>query len=65
MAKDYNGYMGCVDKSDQMKSFYEITRKRKKWWHRLLWHFIDVNLVNSFLIFKLLNPNKNFKLKHF
>ena len=31
MAKDYNGYMGCVDKSDQMKSFYEITRKSRKW----------------------------------
>ena len=53
MAKDYNGYMGCVDKSDQMKSFYEITRKSKKWWHRLLWHFIDVTLVKSFIISKV------------
>ena len=57
--------MGCVDKSDLMKSFYEITRKSKKWWHCLLWHFIDVTLVNSFIIFKLLNPNKDFKLKDF
>ena len=65
MAKDYNGFMGRVDKSDQMKSFYEITRKRKKWWRRLLWHVIDVTLVNSFIIFKLLNPNKDLKLKDF
>ena len=65
MAKDYNGYMGCVNKSDQMKLFYEITRKSKKWSHRLLWHFIDVTLVNSFIIFKLLNPNKDLKLKDF
>ena len=65
MAKDYNGYMGCVDKSDQMKSFYEITRKSKKWWHCLLWHFIHVTLVNSFIIFKLLNSNKDLKLKDF
>ena len=64
MAKDYNGYVGCVEKSDQMKSFYEITRKRKRW-HRLLWHFIDVTLVNAFIIFKLLNPNKDLKLKDF
>ena len=65
MAKDYNGYMGGVEKSDQMKSFYEITRKSKKWWYRLLWHFIDVTLVNFFIIFKLLNPNKDLKLKDF
>ena len=65
MAKDYNGYMGCVDKSDQLKSSYEITRKSKKWWHRLLWRFIDVTFVNSFIIFNLLNPNKDFKLKNF
>ena len=64
MAKDYR-YMGCVDKSDQMKLFYEITRKSKKWWHRLLWHFIDVTLVNSFIILKLLNPNKDLKLKDY
>ena len=57
--------MGCVEKSDQMKSLYEITRKSKKWWHRLLWHFIDVTLFNSFIIFKLLNPNKDLKLKGF
>ena len=65
MAKDYNGYVECVDKSDQMKSFYEITRKSKKSWHRLLWHFINITLVNSFIIFKLLNPNKDLKLKDF
>ena len=48
-----------------MKSFYEITRKSKKWLHHLLWHVIDVTLVNSFIIFKLLNPNKDIKLKDF
>ncbi|XP_058789674.1 piggyBac transposable element-derived protein 3-like [Phymastichus coffea] len=30
IAKDYNAHMGFVDKSDQMKSFYEITRKSRK-----------------------------------
>ncbi|XP_058792081.1 piggyBac transposable element-derived protein 4-like [Phymastichus coffea] len=65
MSKDYNAHMGCLDKSDQMKSFYEITRKSRKWWHCLLWHFIDVTLVNSFIIFKLLNPDKDLKSKEF
>ena len=33
--KDYNCYMGAVDKADQLKSTYEISRKSMKWWHRL------------------------------
>ena len=65
MAKVYNVYMICIDKSDQIKSFYEITRKSRKWWHRLLCHSIDVTLVNSFIIFKLPNPKKDFQLKDF
>lgn len=52
MVKDYNSHMGYVDKADQMKSYYEIDRKSKKWWLRIFWHFLDVSEVNAFLIFK-------------
>jgi len=31
MMKDYNNHMGCVDKADILKSFYELRRKSKKW----------------------------------
>ena len=27
---DYNDFMGCVDKADMLKSYYEINRKSKK-----------------------------------
>ncbi|XP_018377831.1 PREDICTED: uncharacterized protein LOC108770657 [Trachymyrmex cornetzi] len=46
---DYNAFMGCVDKADMLKSYYEINRKSKKWWQRIFWHFVDVTLVNSFI----------------
>ena len=48
MAKDYNSHMGFVDKADMLKSFYEISRKSKKWWHRIFWHFVDVSIVSLF-----------------
>ena len=48
---DYNDFMGCVDKADMLKSYYEINRKSKKWWQRIFWHFVDVTLVNSFIIY--------------
>lgn len=64
MAKNYNSYMGCVDKADMLKSYYEINRKSKKWWHRIFWHFVDVALVNSF-IYSQLFPEAKIKLKDF
>lgn len=57
--------MGCVDKADMYKTLYQINRKSKKSWHRILWHFVDVALVNSFIIYKLRNPNTKIKLKDF
>lgn len=65
MAKDYNAYMGCVDKADMLKSYYEISRKSKKWWQRIFWHFVDVALVNSFIIYSQLFPESRMKLVDF
>lgn len=65
MAKDYNLYMGCVDKADMLKSYYEINRKSKKWWHRILWHLLDVTLVNAFIIYCQLFSQSKMKLKNF
>lgn len=53
LIKDYNLYMGYVDKADQLKSTYEIDRKSKKWWHRIFFHFLDVTVVNSYILFSL------------
>lgn len=36
---NYNKNMGFVDMFDQLKSFYEIDRKSKKWWHRIFFFF--------------------------
>ena len=65
LVKDYNAHMGYVDKADMMKSFYEIDRRSKKWWHRIMWHLLDVAVVNSFLIFNERNEGKSLTLKEF
>jgi len=65
MAKDYNHSMGYVDKADMLKSCYQISQKSKKWWHRIFWHFVDVTLVNAFIIYKLILLQKNLSLKDF
>lgn len=63
--KDYNLHMGYVDHADMMKSFYELSRKSKKWWHRIFFHFLDVTVVNSFKLFNYHSEGTPWKLKEF
>ncbi|XP_066581313.1 piggyBac transposable element-derived protein 4-like [Prorops nasuta] len=65
ICSDYNKYMGFVDSADRLISTYKIDRKSKKWWHRIFWYFIDVAVVNSFIIYKKINTDKSVTLKKF
>lgn len=41
-----------------LKSLYEVNRKSKKWWHRILFYFVDLSLVNAFILFKKNNDSE-------
>lgn len=62
---NYNQHMGYVDKLDMLKSTYEIDRKSKKWWHRIVWYFIDMAVVNAYTIFKARSDGQVLPLKLF
>lgn len=55
VVKDYNIVMIGVDKHDQISQVYGRDRKSVKWWHRLFFGFVDMTLVNSFVIYKETN----------
>lgn len=65
IASDYNKHMGYVNYSDRLIATYKIDRKSKRWWIRLFWHFIDLAVVNSFIIFKNQNAKDTLTLKEF
>ena len=65
MGSDYNKYMGFVDNADRLLSTYNIDRKSEKCWHRLYWHFIDLTIGNSFIIFTKINNDSSVTLKKF
>lgn len=48
-------YMISVDKHDQIRQVYDRDRKSVKWWHRLFFWFVDMTIVNYFVIFKETN----------
>ncbi|KAJ8961056.1 hypothetical protein NQ314_005986 [Rhamnusium bicolor] len=65
VVKDYNAHMGAVDKSDMLKHCYEINRRSKKWWLRIFWHFLEVTMVNVYILFTQKANCKTISLKHF
>lgn len=62
---DYNSNMNFVDKFDQLKATYEVNRKSHKWWHRILFHFLDVCVVNAHILNKLLQGGNAVSQKDF
>ena len=62
---NYNRFMNGVDHSDQMINYYNILRQTKKYWKTLFFHFIDIALVNSYIIYKELNPDEKSRMSHY
>ena len=51
MVTEYNRYMGGVDKSDQLLSYYGFSHRTVKWWRRAFYHLLEVGVVNAYILY--------------
>lgn len=48
----YNKYMGGVDKSDQLRHYYRVRCKTRKFYRYIFWFMFDSSVVNAFILCK-------------
>jgi hypothetical protein len=55
----YNKHMGGVDRSDQLRQYYNTSRRAKKWWRYLFWFLVDVSIVNAHILMQIAPNHPN------
>ena len=60
VVKNYNKYMGGVDKHDKLRSTFALGKhhKFKKYYVKLMLFLMDIAMTNSWIYYKLENPDK-------
>ena len=54
VVREYNKYMGGVDKSDQYMAYHNVLRRTVRFWKNPFYHLIDISVVNSFILYNIL-----------
>lgn len=57
--------MSGVDRCDQMVSYYSAPRKTCKWYEKVILHFLDIAVWNTYNIYIYKMNIKNIKFKDF
>ena len=52
IVQSYNKSMGGVDIADNLLALYIINTKAKKCYHKLIYHFIGIAVVNAWLLYR-------------
>jgi hypothetical protein len=54
--REYTKRMGGVDRLDERRGRYSISRRSRRWWLRIFYFVVDCAIVNAFVLFKSVHP---------
>jgi len=58
---DYNIFMRGVDRFDQLSSNYYPDLRSKRWYVKVFFHFLEVGIINSYVLYKQVIEKENKK----
>ena len=58
---DYNKFMGGVDNFDQLHCYYIPELKSRRWYIKIFFHFLEISIINSYIIYKKIYIDANSK----
>lgn len=57
----YTRRMGGVDRFDQKRGYYSVSRKSRRWWLRIFYFMLDAAVVNAHILYTSVHPEDKFK----
>lgn len=58
VVEEYNRHMGGVDLLDCVMGHYKIKLRSKRWYLRIFYHFLDITMCNSWLLYRRITAAK-------
>jgi len=53
----YTNRMGGVDRFDQRRELYSVSRRSRQWWLRIFYFMLDASLVNAQILYNCVHPD--------
>ena len=47
----YNQFMGGVDRRDQLRKYYYVPMKGRKFYRYIFWFLLEVSITNSYILY--------------
>jgi hypothetical protein len=62
---EYTKRMGGVDRFDERRGRYNVSRRSRRWWMRIFYFLVDSSIVNALILFNSVRPDDHVSMLQF